>query len=49
LRQSSPAGDLVRSVWQAAGAIQIKRQEPVVTATGKVLPLHIPRRSAERT
>ena len=49
LRQSSPAGDMVRSVWQAAGAIQIKRQEPVVTATGKVLPLHIPRRSAERT
>jgi len=49
LRQSSPAGDTVRSVWQAAGAIQIKRQEPVVTATGKVLPLHIPRRSAERS
>jgi len=48
LRRSSPAGDLVRSVWQAAGAIQITRQEPMVTATGKVLPLHIPRRSAER-
>jgi hypothetical protein len=48
LRRSSPAGDMVRSVWQAAGAIQIKRQEPLVTATGKVLPLHIPRRSAER-
>ena len=44
LRQSSAAGDMVRSVWQAAGSIQIKRQEPMVTATGKVLPLHIPRR-----
>jgi hypothetical protein len=48
LRRSSAAGDMVRSVWQAADAIQVKRQEPAVTATGKVLPLHIPRRVAER-
>ena len=38
----------LRLVVGTLGAIQIKRQEPMVTATGKVLPLHIPRRSAER-
>jgi hypothetical protein len=48
LGQASPPGDMVRSVWQAARALHIKRQEPAVTATGKVLPLHIQRRSARQ-
>ena len=48
LAQRSPQGDMVRSVWQVARAIQIKRQEPTVTATGKVLPLHIQRRATTR-
>ncbi len=30
--------------WGQAGTIRIKRVEPVVTARGKLLPLHIPKR-----
>lgn len=44
----SPSAELVRSVWQAAHTIRIRRQEPIVTATGKVLPLHIQRRPLDR-
>ena len=40
LRASSPAADAARTVWQQAGTIRIKRQVPVTTAHGKVLPLY---------
>lgn len=43
LRGSSPMADAARTVWQQAQTLQIKRQEPVVTAAGKFLPLHIQR------
>ncbi len=43
LRQSSPMGDAARNVWQQAGTLQVKRMEPVWTARGKLLPLHIQR------
>jgi hypothetical protein len=43
LRQSSPMADAARTVWQNAQSIRIKRQEPVWTAGGKLLPLHIQR------
>jgi len=43
LRHSSPMADAARAVWQQAHTIQIKRQEPVWTAGGKLMPLHIQR------
>jgi hypothetical protein len=43
LARSSPMAASVRAVWQQAGTIQIERREPVATARGKVLPLHIDR------
>jgi hypothetical protein len=41
LRGSSPMADAARTVWQQAHSLRIKRQEPVVTAGGKFLPLRI--------
>ena len=41
LRQSSPAADAARILWQQANTIQIKRRVPVTTAGGKLLPLYI--------
>ena len=43
LRRSSPAADAARSVWQQADTIQIKRQMPLTTARGKLMPLYIQR------
>jgi hypothetical protein len=43
LSRSSPMADAARTVWQQAQTIQIKRQEPVWTAAGKLMPLHIQR------
>ncbi len=43
LRGSSPMGDAARNVWQQADTLRIKRMEPVWTARGKLLPLHLQR------
>jgi hypothetical protein len=43
LRQSSPMADAARTTWQNAGAIRVKRKEPVWTFSGKLLPLRIQR------
>lgn len=43
LRESSPAADAARTVWQRAETIQLERRAPVITSRGKVLPLHIQR------
>ena len=45
LGKSSPMGANVRTVWQRAETLRIERREPVVTARGKLLPLHIERNS----
>jgi hypothetical protein len=45
LRESSPMADAARTVWQQAQTLQIKRMEPVWTASGKLLPLNIQRHS----
>jgi hypothetical protein len=45
LRQSSPMADAARMVWQQAQTVQVKRMEPVWTGRGKLMPLHIQRRS----
>lgn len=41
LRDSSPMADAARTIWQTAQTIQIKRMEPILTARGKLLPLHV--------
>lgn len=43
LRRSSAMANVARTVWQSAGALVIKRSEPVWTARGKLMPLHIQR------
>jgi hypothetical protein len=43
LRHSSGMADAARSVWQKAETIRIKRAEPVWTARGKFMPLHLER------
>jgi len=43
MRTSSPTADSARTVWQQVNTIQVKRMEPVLTARGKLLPLHIER------
>jgi hypothetical protein len=43
LRDSSAMADAARMVWQQTNTIQIKRAQPTLTASGKVLPLHIQR------
>lgn len=48
LRAFSPMADAARTVWQNAQTLQIKRQEPVWTASGKLMPLHVQRRAEVR-
>ena len=43
LRRSSVAGDLARSIWSQARALQIKRIVPIWTSRGKLMPLHLER------
>jgi hypothetical protein len=43
LRSPSPASDLARATWRAAGSLRIRREEPIWTARGKLMPLHLPR------
>ena len=49
LRQSSVAADLARAIWDHAGALQVKREEPVWTARGKLMPLHLAQRAERST
>ena len=44
LGRSSVAGDLARSIWSQAKALRIKRMEPIWTARGKFMPLHLEKR-----
>ena len=47
LAESSVSADYARAIWAQAGTLRVKRAEPVWTARGKFLPLHVARR-AER-
>jgi hypothetical protein len=49
LRESSVAADLARAIWDHAGALRVKREEPVWTARGKLMPLHLAERSKGTT
>ena len=48
LRESSPAADVARSVWQRANTLQLERRAPIITSRGKLLPLHIQRTQKPR-
>lgn len=41
MRESSPMTDAARIVWQQTDTIRVKRQEPIVSPRGKLLPLRI--------
>jgi hypothetical protein len=46
LGHSSVAADQARVIWKQAKTLRIKRMEPVWTARGKLMPLHLARRSS---
>jgi phenylacetate-coenzyme A ligase PaaK-like adenylate-forming protein len=48
LSQSSVAADLAQAQWRQAGTLRIKRQEPIPTARGKLMPLHLNHRFGGR-
>jgi len=44
LGHSSVAADLARAIWSQARTLRVKRMEPIWTARGKLMPLHVARR-----
>jgi hypothetical protein len=49
LRESSPMADAARNVWEQAKTLRVKRMEPIWTARGKLLPLHLERAQRARS
>jgi hypothetical protein len=49
LGESSVAADLARAIWNQAGTLQVKREEPIWTARGKLMPLHLEQRAKRST
>jgi hypothetical protein len=47
LRRSSVAADLAQAIWSQAGTLRVKQMEPIWTARGKLMPLHMKRRAEE--
>jgi hypothetical protein len=45
LGQGSDSADLTRALWQQTGSLRIKRMEPIWTARGKMMSLHVIRPS----
>jgi hypothetical protein len=41
LGRAGAGGDLARLTWDQAGTLQVRRQEPIWTARGKFMPLHL--------
>jgi hypothetical protein len=46
LAKSSVSADYARAIWAQAGTLRVVRAEPIWTARGKFLPLHVRRRGA---
>ena len=46
LGRSSAAADIARAIWSQARTLRVKRMEPVWTARGKLMPLHLAPRPA---
>ena len=47
LRQSSPMADTARGVWARAETLQVRRAAPIWTQRGKLMPLHMERRTEQ--
>jgi hypothetical protein len=47
LSESSLSGHMTRVSWETANALHIERAEPVWTARGKLMPLHLQRRKPQ--
>jgi hypothetical protein len=45
LAAASPAADMARATWAAAGTLRIERREPIWTGRGKLMPLHVASRT----
>jgi hypothetical protein len=45
LGHGSPSADLARAIWSQARTLRVKRMEPIWTARGKLMPLHLAQRS----
>ena len=45
LGRSGIGGDLAKTLWSQAKTLRVKRMEPIWTARGKLMPLHLARRS----
>jgi hypothetical protein len=45
LGQSHPAADMAQALWRQAGTLRVRRAKPIWTARGKLMPLHLGRRS----
>jgi hypothetical protein len=46
LGKGSVAAEAARAIWQQAQTLRVKRQEPIWTARGKLLPLHLLRHNS---
>ncbi len=49
LGRSSVAANLARAIWSQSKTLRVKRMEPIWTARGKLMPLHLTRRSEPPT
>jgi hypothetical protein len=45
LAQRNIAADAARDIWNQAGTLRVKRMEPIWTARGKLMPLHLVQRA----
>lgn len=45
LGEASHAGDISRAIWGQAGSLRVRRAEPTWTTRGKLMPLHLERRT----
>jgi len=45
LGRSSPSANLARAIWRQARTLTVRRMEPISTARGKLMPLHLAQRS----
>jgi hypothetical protein len=43
LRDTNPGADIARALWSQAGTLRVKRMEPIWSARGKLMPLHLAR------
>ena len=44
LAQEKPRAEYQAAIWRAAGTVEIRREPPLATRAGKVLPFHLPGR-----